>query len=222
VHHTCAIEPLLEVKRRHGVTLNDVALTAVAGALRHLARRAGERPAPLKVMVPVSRRTPDEAGELGNRIAFVFIELPVHLARVTDRLAAIHAATRAFKRAGRADGGAALMEAMGMLPEPLKDRAARMAASPRMYNLTVSNVPGPRMPVYLLGAELEEAAPVIPLSDGHALSVGIFSFRDRLAFSGYADPDALPEVAELPAALNAAVLELGGRAGGSEAAAGAA
>jgi hypothetical protein len=114
------------------------------------------------------------------------------------------------------------MEAMGMLPEPLKDRAARMAASPRMYNLTVSNVPGPRMPVYLLGALLEEAVPVIPLADGHALSVGIFSFRDRLAFSAYADPDALPEAAELPAALNAAVLELGGRGGGADVQAGAA
>ena len=62
-----------------------------------------------------------------------------------------------------------------------------------MYNLVISNVPGPRMPVYLLGAECVEVLPAIPLSDGHALSVGVFSLRDRLCFGAYADPEALPQ-----------------------------
>jgi WS/DGAT/MGAT family acyltransferase len=212
VHHTAPIAPLLEARGGLGpgdrATLNDVALTVVAGAMRDLSMQAGRVPAPLKVMVPVSTRAPEETADLGNRIAFVFVELPVHLHRPVDRLRAIRAATARFKREGRATGGEALLSALGVLPEPLKDRAARLAAHPRMYNLTVSNVPGPRMPVYLLGCELREAAPVIPLPDRHALAIGIFSHRDVVTFSGYADPAALPEVRGLPAALNAAVLEL--------------
>lgn len=209
VHHSGDLAPLLAVKRAAGVTLNDVALGVVAGALRELSLSAGRMPAPLKVMVPVSRRAEDEATSLGNRISFVFIELPVHLGRPADRLAAIAVTTGRFKREGRAAGGEALLGALGALPEPLKDGAARFAASPRMYNLTVSNVPGPRMPVYLLGARLVEAVPVIPITDGHALSVGIFTLGERITFGAYADPAALPEVSGLPAALNAAALALG-------------
>lgn len=212
VGHATDLGPLLEVKARHQATLNDVALTVVAGALRQLAHGRGEIPRAMKVMVPVSVRERDEAASLGNRISFVFVDLPVNLHRPLERLETVKAATSAFKRDGRAGGGEALLAALGMLPEPLKDLAARLAASPRVYNLTVSNVPGPRFPVYLLGAELVEAFPVIPLPEGHALSVGIFSYRDILCFSGYADPGALPEVGALPAALNASVLELAGRA----------
>jgi len=206
VHHTAALPPLLEAKRRLGVTLNDLCLAAVAGALRELALRAGRPAERLKVMVPVSRRSAQDAADLGNRISFVFVDLPVDLARAADRVAAVHAATTRFKRDGRAAGGEALMGALGALPEPLRDRAAKLAASPRMYNLVVSNVPGPRVPVHLLGCELLEAAPVIPLSDGHALSIGIFSHRDVITFGAYADPTALPEAAELPSALAASLL----------------
>ena len=213
VSHTTGIEPLLAVKKARGATLNDVALTVVAGALRELSMAAGRMPAPMKVMVPVSRREEDERASLGNRIAFVFIELPVHVARTSDRLRSIVEATTRFKREGRAGSGEALLGAIGALPDPLKNGAAKLASSPRMYNLTVSNVPGPRMPVYLLGAQLEEAVPVIPIPDGHALSIGIFTLGDRVTFSGYADPTALPQAASLPGALSAAVLDVGRLAG---------
>lgn len=210
VHHTAQVAPLLEAKERLRVTLNDLCLAAVAGALREQAIEAGRTPSRLKVMVPVSRREPDQAAELGNRIAFVFVELPVHLARPADRVAAVHRATQRFKREGRASGGETLLGALGVLPEPLRDRAARMAASPRMYNLVVSNVPGPRFPVHLLGCELLEAAPVIPLSDGHALSIGIFSHRDVITFGAYADPVALPDARRMPEAISAELLAICG------------
>ena len=90
----------------------------------------------------------------------------------------------------------------------MKVAAARMAAAPRTYNLTVSNVPGPRISVWLRGCELREAVPVIPLADGHALSIGIFSYADRITFGAYADPHALPQVGDLPLALCAAVLDV--------------
>jgi len=209
VHHQARIDKLLEARAAvAGATLNDVALTVVAGALREVSLLTGRTPEPLKIMVPVSTRRIEETADLGNRISFVFIDLPVHRRRALDRLMTITAATSRFKQTGRASGGEAIMGALGVLPDPLRDAAAKLAASPRMYNLTVSNVPGPRVPVFLRGCELMEAAPVIPLSDGHALSIGIFTYRDGVTFSVYADPVALPEAEVFPAALNAAVLEL--------------
>jgi WS/DGAT/MGAT family acyltransferase len=208
VGHTVAVERLLDVKRATGGSLNDVALAVVTGALRQLALLRRVAPAPVKVMVPVSRRGEDEMADMGNRIAFVFITLPVHLRDPLARLVAIREETAAFKESERASGGEALMTGLGLLPRPLQAPVARYAASPRMYNLVVSNVPGPRMPVYLLGAECVEVLPAIPLSEGHALSVGVFTLRDRVCFGVYADPEALPQVGELPAALSVATLEL--------------
>jgi diacylglycerol O-acyltransferase / wax synthase len=160
------------------------------------------------VMVPVSRRGEDELAAMGNRISFVFITLPVHLPDPLARLQAVREETAAFKATERASGGEALLNGLGILPAPLQAPVARYAASARMYNLVVSNVPGPRMPVYLLGAECVEVLPAIPLSEGHALSIGVFTLRDRVCFGVYADPEALPQARELPAALNAATLEL--------------
>jgi WS/DGAT/MGAT family acyltransferase len=210
VGHAVDLEEMLAAKNAHGVTLNDVALTVVTGALRQLALYRGIVPAPLKAMVPVTRRAPEDAAALGNRISFVSVTLPVHQRRPLQRLATIHEATQAFKSGARASGGEVILGALGMLPPMAQARAAKLAASPRAYNLVVSNVPGPRMPVYLLGAEAIEAFPVVPLSDQHALSVGIFSLHDRLCFGAYGDPEALPQVRELPGALSAAALELAG------------
>ncbi|HEX8855147.1 MAG TPA: wax ester/triacylglycerol synthase family O-acyltransferase [Thermoleophilaceae bacterium] len=193
------------------VTVNDVYLAAVAGALRTLALRRGERPVPLKAMVPVSVRSDSERASLGNRISFVFLELPVHKTYPAARLEDVHSATRAFKESGRIAGGVTVLSALGFLPDPLKDIAARMAASARVYNLTISNIPGPGVPVFMLGAELEEAHPVVPLSEDHALSVGVFTYRSGAFFGFYADPDALPEVSELPAAVAAEVAVLAGQ-----------
>lgn len=144
-----------------------------------------------------------EAADGGNRIAFVFVDLPVDVHRPGARLARIHEQTTRIKREGRAGGGEALLGALGALPDPLRTRAARLAA--RTYNLVVSNVPGPRFPVYLLGCPIEEAVPVIPISEGHSLSIGVFTYGTRLTFSVYLDPVALPQALDL----GAAVLELG-------------
>lgn len=208
LHHTHDIEPIIAAKTRLGVTLNDLALTAVSGALRELALRAGERPQALKAMVPVSTRAAEQAADLGNQISFVFVDLPVHMTSTADRLGAVRAATARFKEQDRAAGGAAILGSLGAFPAPVKEAAARMAASPRTYNLTVSNVPGPRIPVWLRGCALREAVPVIPLADGHALSIGIFSYADSITFGAYADPRALPQVADLPLALCASVLDV--------------
>jgi hypothetical protein len=97
---------------------------------------------------------------------------------------------------------------LGLLPDPVRRLAARAVASPRIYNLTVSNVPGPPVPLYMLGAELLEAHPVVPIAEGHALSVGIFTHLEKLHFGLYADPEAFPQVSQLPDALDAALASL--------------
>ena len=210
VRHRARMADVVQAKRRAGATVNDVCLAAVSGALRELARLRGERPQPLKAMVPVSVRADDQRRDLGNRISFAFIELPVEVRSREGRLERVRAATAAFKASGRPAGTGAVLGALGLLPDPLKDRAARLASSARVFNLTVSNIPGPRFPVYMLGAELAEAYPVVPLAEDHALAIGMFSYRDHMHFGLYSDPDALPEVDELPLLLDAEVRGLAG------------
>ena len=193
------------------VTVNDVYLAAVAGALRTLALRRGEAPQPLKVMVPVNLRDEFEHGaDGGNRIAFSFIELPLQVATAEARLRRVHEATAAFKRSRRPAGSHAMLSAIGLLPDPLKSVAARFAASPRAYNVTISNIPGPRDPLYMLGAKLFEAYPIVPLSEEHALSVGVFGYLEHAHFGFYSDPRALPEVADLSEAVSAEIRALAG------------
>ena len=151
-------------------------------------------------MVPVNVRADGEEDALGNRISFAFVPLPLDLASPRARLAQIRRSTAAFKRDGRPAGREAVLGALGMLPDPLRGVAARAVASPRLFNLTISNVPGPDFPLYMLGAELIEAHPVVPIAQGHALSIGIFSYLGRLHFGFYADPRAFPEVTALPGA----------------------
>ncbi len=213
VGHTVALEALRTVGRDAGVTLNDVALAAIAGALRRLALARGAAPGPLKTMVPVSLREPEDMEELGNRVSFVFIDLPVGLATPKERLDAVHAATQRFKHDGRAAASESILNSASALPTQAQGAFARFAASSRTYNLTASNIPGPDFPVYMLGAELIEAFPVIPIADDHALSIGVFSYDGHACFGFYADPDALPEASGLPEMLDEALDELTARVG---------
>jgi WS/DGAT/MGAT family acyltransferase len=199
---------LVAVKARCGVKLNDVALTVVAGALRRLAARRGEETRDLRVMVPVNVRSADAADAGGYRITFAFVELPVSEPDPYRRLLSIRAQTLAIKGSGHIEGSDLLLRSVALLPEPVKEKAARLAASPRMYNLTVSNVPGPRIPLYAAGARVLSIYPVIPIPDEHALSIGMLSYGDHLHMSAYADPEALPGLRPLSILLEDALAEL--------------
>jgi hypothetical protein len=139
---------------------------------------------------------------------FGFIDLPVATDCPQQRLRRSAAAMNALKADGRIEGGSLLMSALGMLPEPLRDRAAAFAASPRLYNVIVSNVPGPRVPLYAAGARVQAIHPVIPMPDRHALSIGVLTYGDGAHFSFYADPNALPGAGHLAFALEEALIEL--------------
>ncbi len=205
---------LLSAARGGGGTLNDVGLTAVAGALRTLALRDGAPPSePLKTMVPVSMRRIGEEGA-GNRIAMVYMPLPVHLATARERLEFVREQTARLKHTDRPEATQAFVEtAGGLVPPALRTPVVRALAGPRQFNLTVSQSPAPRGSLYLLGCELDEVYSVVPIAQGHGLAIGMVRYRQELFFGCYADPDMLPEVHELPALLQGELERLGAAAG---------
>ena len=201
------LDELRAIKNLHGVTVNDVVLAATAGALRRHALRREERPRDLKAMVPVSVRG-EGTGELGNRITFMFVELPASLADPVDRLHRVSFATRSRKEAGVPEQADAALQALSYAPRAVQKAAAHALASPRVYNLVVSNIPGPRMPMYMRGCRLRDAYPVVPLSDRHALSIGMTTIGEQACFGLYADPEILPDADSLARDLDAAIDEL--------------
>jgi WS/DGAT/MGAT family acyltransferase len=206
---------LLRAARGGGGTLNDVGLTAVAGALRTLELRRGEpADAPLKTMVPVSMRRIGEDGA-GNQIALVYMPLPIHLPTSGERLEFVREQTALLKHGERPENTQAFVQAAALLPAPLRTPAVRALATPRQFNLTVSQSPAPRGSLYLLGCEMDEVYSVVPISQGHALAIGMVRYRNELFFGCYADPDALPEVGALPALLKGELEEMAASAAAS-------
>ncbi len=201
-------EDLVVIKRAFGVKLNDVVLAVCAGAVRELQRGRGERPIRLKSMVPVDVRGSGEAAELGNRISFMFVDLPCDEPDPVRRLRDVHAATRERKLSGEPEGARDVMRSLDFVPSPVQRVVSRLVASPRAFNLTVSNIPGPREPLYMRGCRLAEAYPVVPIADRHALSIGVTTVADGAFFGLYADPQSLPEVDDLGAGIGRATDEL--------------
>jgi len=199
---------LQQVKGRFGTTLNDVYLTAAAGAIRRLLIERDQDPVPLKTMVPVSVRDDGELEELGNRISFMFVELPCHEPDPERRLHRVHAVTTQGKEGGDPRLGDAALELVGYAPRVIQRLVSRLMASPRMFNLVVSNIPGPPEPMFMLGCELKEAYPIVPLADRHDLSIGMTTIRDRACFGLYAGGQCLADVDTVAAALDRSTDEL--------------
>jgi diacylglycerol O-acyltransferase len=205
------LDDLRDVKRRFGATVNDVVLAVSAGALRAYMLEHGDEPVPLKTMVPVSVRGDDEDGDFGNRISFMFVELPCHEPDPARRLEEVHAATLARKELGDPEQSDTVLQAASHLPRPLQKLMSRAVASPLLFNLVVSNIPGPRQPMYMCGHELDEAYPIVPLAESHALSIGVTTVKDDACFGLYADRETLPDADRLAKHLDAEIDELQAR-----------
>ena len=188
---TRSLGELRTIRRAFGVTPNDVVLATCAGALREYAG-----PQRLKVMVPADVRGAADA-EGGNRISFVFLELPCDEPDPLARLEAIHAATA--QRAGDrdAEGLDAAFQALAIAPGPVKQALAHAFAHPRMSNLTISSVPGPAVTRYMYGCRLETVHSAVPLAERHALSIGVVITSGNVCFGIYADAETLPDADEL-------------------------
>jgi WS/DGAT/MGAT family acyltransferase len=199
------LEDLSRIKRAFGVKLNDVVLAVCSGAVRRFLVDHGEPPIRLKAMVPVSVRDPEAAGELGNMLSFIFVDLPCDEPDPVRRLRDLHRATSLRKTRGQPEGAKAVIGSIGLTPRPLQGFVSRLVASPRAFNLVVSNIPGPREPLYMKGCLLEEAFPVVPIPDRHALAIGITTVRDRACFGLYAAPDTLPDTDRLATGIDAEI-----------------
>ena len=197
---------LRAIRRAHGTTINDVILAAVAGALRAHFISHGERPISLKVMVPVNVRSATDV--LGNHLSFVFTELPCDQAEPLARLRHVHAGMNRRKRDGVAEGADIALKLASRTPIAVQHAVSRMVASPRTFNLTVSNIPGPSEQLYLRGSPLQSVYPVVPLADGHAVSIGMTTIHDRACFGIYADGEAVADVDTLARNVDDAITEL--------------
>ena len=210
-HHirvTRSLHDVRTVRRRFGVTPNDVVLAACAGALRRFMERRGEQPQPFKVMVPADVRTAGDAAGSGNRISFVFIVLPCHEPDPVVRLRSIGGATAQRRRDGEADNLDAAFGLVALTPAPVQRMLAHAFAHPRLFNLTISSVPGPAVPRYLRGCRLREVHSAVPFGAGHALSVGCVTVAGNACFGITADPGTLPDADALAGDLDAAMDEL--------------
>jgi WS/DGAT/MGAT family acyltransferase len=203
------------VGRRAGGTVNDVVLAVVAGMLgRYLAAAGPEAFAggrPVVALVPVSVRDSSDAGELGNRISTVFVDLPVQEHDLLARVRLINAQTRELKQSAAVRAGALMVGAAGWAPPLVSGMLARAMGSVRACNLVVSNIPGPQQPFYLSGARMRTVYPIVPLNPSNqGLTVGIVSYDGEVCFGVLADRDLEPPLSTASAGLIAALGELQG------------
>jgi WS/DGAT/MGAT family acyltransferase len=195
-------------------TVNDAVLAVVAGMLGRYLAAAGPEAfdldgRPPVALVPVSVRTRDEAGELGNKISAVFVDLPIGEHDLSKRIQAISAQTSELKESAAVRAGALMVGAAGWAPPLVSGMLARAMGSVRAFNLVVSNIPGPQQPFYLGGVRMREVYPVVPLNPSNqGLTVGILSYDGQVCFGLLADRDLDPPLSTAAAGLVAALGEL--------------
>ena len=208
--HSRPMDDLRTIRRRFGTTVNDILLSASAGALRTLALERDEPASDVKAMVPVSIEAPGE--QWGNRIAFLFLELPCAEADPVWRLRDIHVAMRDRKRDGEPHGADSVLGAVAYAPRRLRRLASKIIASPQLSNLTISNIPGPQFPLYLMGCEVKHAFPVVPLTAGHGISIGMTSIHGRAGFGVYAQAELAGDADRIAQAIGDEIEQLLARA----------
>jgi diacylglycerol O-acyltransferase / wax synthase len=203
------------IKDALGGTLNDVVLAAVTLALGRFLRRRGEltEDLVLKAMVPVSVRADVERGALGNRVSALYAPLPVSERDPRAVLETVSGAMRGLKESGQAVGADTLLSLADFAPPTIMSQAARLQPRQRFFNVVVTNVPGPQLPLYLLGRRLQRFYPVVPLARNTALGIAIMSYDGRLAFGLLGDYDAMGDLDSLAADLDAGIRELAAAAG---------
>ena len=201
---------LKRVKNAHGGTVNDVVLAAVAGALGRYLRARGHSTdgLELRAMVPISVRTADERGALGNRVSAMMAPLPVWCEDPIERLETVTETMGDLKSSKQAVGATVMTNLTDFAPPTIVGQAARLQSRQRFFNLVVTNVPGPQYPLYLLGRELESTFPMVPLAKRQGVCVGLMSYNGQVNFGLIGDYDTVPDLGVLADDLEAAIAEL--------------
>ncbi len=199
-----------EVKDALGGTVNDVVLTVVAGSLGRWLRAHGVRTEglELRALVPVSVRTQDERGTLGNRLTAMRAPLPVYIRDPVARLRFVKRAMDGLKESKQAVGAATLAAVNNLAPPTVLAQASRLNFSTRLFNLIVTNIPGPQLPLYVLGRRLEDLFPIAFLPEDHALAVAIMSYDGKIDFGLLGDLDALPDIDAIAEGIEESLAEL--------------
>jgi diacylglycerol O-acyltransferase / wax synthase len=199
-----------KVKDALGGTVNDVVLAVVAGALRDWLNGRGIRSEglELRAQVPVSIRPTDERGQLGNRLAVMRAPIPVYIADPVRRLKTVSRAMSGLKQSKQALGAEVISRFNDFSPPTLLAQAARINFSTRLFNLVVTNVPGPQVPLYVLGRELEDIFPVGFLPPNQALFVAIMSYNGGVNFGLLADYDTMDDVQVIADGIERSIAEL--------------
>jgi WS/DGAT/MGAT family acyltransferase len=205
----CRLEDFKLVKDRFGGTVNDVVLAVVSGALREFLISRGIRTEglELRALVPVSIRSEHQRNTLGNQIAAMRGPLPVYIEDPVQRLRAVKQAMDGLKEGKMAVGAEVLANVQNFAPPTVLAQASRINFSTRLFNVIVTNVPGPQVPLYVLGREMEQVFPIAFLPRDHALAVAIMSYNGQMNFGLLGDYDALPDLDQIAESIQVSLAE---------------
>jgi len=198
------------VKNAFGGTVNDVVLTVVSGGLARWLHSRGVRTEGLEMraLVPVSVRTETQRGTLGNKLTVMRGPLPIYIHEPVPRLRFVRRAMDGLKESKQAVGAATLTAVNELWPPTILAEASRLNFSTRLFNLLVTNIPGPQVPLYVLGRQLEDLFPLAFLPNNHALAVAIMSYNGGLDYGLLGDYDALPDIDVIAEGIDASLNEL--------------
>ena len=198
------------IKNAFGTTVNDVVLAVVTGALAYFLQSRGRRTegVELRAAVPVSVRSEDQRGALGNQLTQMMAPLPVFLDDPVARLAYVKQAMDGLKESRQALAASAIASLQGFAPPTIHAQASRLNFSGRFFNLLVTNVPGPQLPLYVLGRKLKEIFPIPFLAGERALAIAIISYDGKVGFGLLADYDALPDLDVVAEGIEASLAQL--------------
>jgi WS/DGAT/MGAT family acyltransferase len=211
-----SLADMKHVKNELGGTVNDVILTAVAGALGRYMRARGHPTVglELRAMVPVSVRTQDQHGALGNQVTTMMAPLPVWCEDPVRRLELVRQSMGDLKKSKQAMGATLLTQLADFAPPTVAGQAARLQSRQRFFNLVVTNIPGPQFPLYLMGRRMERVFPMVPLAKNQGLCVGVMSYDGQVNFGLIGDYDGMPDLDDIAHELEVSIGELIEAAGG--------
>jgi WS/DGAT/MGAT family acyltransferase len=211
-----SLDDVKHVKNTLGGTVNDIVLALCAGALRRFFDAKGEYvDGSLVGMIPISVRSEDEQGAMGNRVSSMLVDLATDIDDPIARLAKIREATKNAKEQDKAIGADTLTNWTEFAAPAIAARAARLYSNMKMadrhrpiFNVTISNVPGPPFPLYSAGARMIAMYPMGPIADGGALNITVMSYMDTMNFGLVACADTVPNVDDIARHLDDALDEL--------------
>jgi len=217
------LSEIKQIKRALGVTVNDVVLAIAGGALRRYLERGNALPSDsLTAVCPISVRTEMEMGDMNNKVSAMWCTLGTHLPDPLERVRLISKVTAAAKVEHHMMGADMLQEWAEIAAPSMLRIAVRFYCDTRLadrhrpiHNLVLSNVPGPRVPLYLAGAKLEAVYPMGPVMEGAGLNLTVISYLDSMDFGFFVDGELVPDVWDLAADTNAAFAEIRAAALGS-------